>query len=104
MSLEELVGDATGCPGSNVGMEYIPRITEQCLIAIDGQRRYRINTALGVSSITIYDAQGLLLLEQLASTTELDLSTPGWTVHRTGYSSLWSDLWADANPLVVPAL
>ena len=27
-----------------------------------------------MSSITIYDAQGLLLLEQLASTTELDLS------------------------------
>lgn len=74
MSLEELVGDATGCPGSNVGMEYIPHVTEQCLIAIDGQRRYRINAALGVSSISIYDAQGLLLLEQLASTTELDLS------------------------------
>lgn len=74
MSLEELVGDATGCPGSNVGMEYIPHVTEQCLIAIDEQRRYRINAALGVSSISIYDAQGLLLLEQLASTTELDLS------------------------------
>ena len=74
MSLEQLVGDATGCPGSNVGMEYIPRTSERCLIPIDGRRRYRINEALGLDALLVYDEQGQLIIQQLASTTQLDLS------------------------------
>lgn len=74
ISLEQLVGDATGCPGSNVGVEYIPRTSEQCLIPIDGERRYQINEALGLDALLVYDKQGQLIIQQLATTTQLDLS------------------------------
>lgn len=74
VSLEQLVGDATGCPGSNVGVEYIPRTSERCLIPIDGWRRYQINNALGLGTIFVYDEQGQLIIQQLATTTQLDLS------------------------------
>ena len=55
-------------------MEYIPRTSEQCLIPIDGQRHYQINEALGLEAILVYDEQGQLIIQQLATTTQLDLS------------------------------
>ncbi len=74
LSMELLTGDASGCPGSTVGVEYAPHRGEQCLMAADGYARYRMNPSLALEIVRIYNAQGALIFEQWVTTTELDLS------------------------------